>query len=270
MVSEELAVVAVPHPEPVAVVLWGTNEPAAMVARMSLVASTLAEAIRARGLSVRIGPKEYVRVEGWALCGAILGIFPKTTALEEMRDEDGLFGFRATVELTTRDGGVIGGAMALCTRYETAWADRDANQIASMAQTRGIAKSYRGSLGFVMEMAGYAATPAEEMDGVIDPPARQQGSPTRPQQVSRPPLAQESAEKRNGVTEPPLPLLNMGNLSQYARYYHNLDQAGVAQLFDVPARGLGAFVEDRFMGDFTMAAEALEQAILDREAQTNG
>lgn len=189
---EELAVVPVPHAEPVAVVLWGSNDPALMVARMGIVASTLASAIRARGLSVRIGPKEYVRVEGWALCGAILGIFPKTSDLAEMRDDDGLFGFRATVELTTRDGGVVGGAMALCTRYETAWADRDANQIASMAQTRAIAKSYRGSLGFIMEMSGFAATPAEEMDGIeVIPPARQQR-----QEATRPVISATSDEAK--------------------------------------------------------------------------
>lgn len=266
--SEELAVVPIPHAEPVAVVLWGSNEPNAMVARMSIVASTLAEAIRARGLSVRIGPKEYVRVEGWALCGAILGIFPKTTALEEMRDDDGLFGFRATVELTTRDGGVIGGAMALCTRYESAWADRDANQIASMAQTRAIAKSYRGSLGFVMEMAGYAATPAEEMDGIIDPPPRAQPRQGRAGAANQPRPAQEATERRNGVAAPPEPLENAGALMQYGKYHHNLTGLDIARLFGLTMTGqIPPYVQEKFMGNFDRAAEAMEQAILDREAQ---
>jgi hypothetical protein len=38
--------------------------------------------------------------------------------------------------------------------------------VASMSQTRAIGKAYRNLLGFVMKSAGYADTPAEEMDGV--------------------------------------------------------------------------------------------------------
>ena len=33
----------------------------------------------------------------------------------------------------------------------------------SMAQTRALGKAYRMALGWIMKMAGYEATPAEEM-----------------------------------------------------------------------------------------------------------
>lgn len=149
-----------------AVVLWGTDEPRGMTARMTAVADAMAEAVRARGMAQQIDGREYVRAEGWALVGAMVGIFPRTASLDEIREDGALVGFRATTELVSRDGSVVGGAVALCTRDERMWANRDWNQIASMAQTRANAKAYRQSLGFIMPMAGYAPTPAEEMDGI--------------------------------------------------------------------------------------------------------
>lgn len=153
--------------ETTAVALWGTDDPRGMTARMSAVAGALADAVKNGHMSVRIGSNEYVKVEGWSMCGAMLGVFPRPLSVDEIRNPDGdLVGFRATVELVTRDGGVCGGAVALCTKDEPRWRDAEWNHIASMAQTRATAKAYRQTLGFIMPMAGYAATPAEEMDGV--------------------------------------------------------------------------------------------------------
>ena len=153
--------------ETTAVALWGTDDPRGMTARMSAVAGALADAVKNGHMSVRIGSNEYVKVEGWSMCGAMLGVFPRPLSVDEIRNPDGdLVGFRATVELVTRDGGVCGGAVALCTKDEPRWAQAEWNHIASMAQTRATAKAYRQTLGFIMPMAGYAATPAEEMDGV--------------------------------------------------------------------------------------------------------
>lgn len=268
MTNEELAVVPIPHAEPAAVVLWGTNEPNAMVVRMSAVATALEGAIRERRMFKKIGDRDYVFVDGWTMCGAMLGIFPRTASLDEMRDADGeMFGFRANVELVSRDGGTVGGAVAICTRNEERWADRDWNQIASMAQTRATGKAYRATLGFVIQMAGYASTPAEEMDGIIDPPQRAE----RPQDRAQQPVWREAAgipaEKHNGVPAPPQHLDHVGHLSQYAKYHHNLSGFEVAGLFGLNGAGqIGVYVGDRFMGDFDLAAEALESAILEQEA----
>jgi len=165
--SETAIVPVESHTEPSAVVLWGTNDPRGMTARMTSVADAMKDAVEARGLAVMIQGRKYVLAEGWSLVGAMVGVFPRPRAVEELRTPEGeWFGFRATVDLVTRDGGVVGGAVALCTTSEAQWADRDPNQIASMAQTRATAKAYRQTLGFIMPMAGYAATPAEEMDGI--------------------------------------------------------------------------------------------------------
>lgn len=173
MTADEMAMVPV---ESTAVALWGTNSPRGMTARMTDVADAMKDAIEARGMFAVINQRKYVLAEGWSLVGAMVGVFPRPRLVEEIREEGVLVGFRATVDLVTRDGGVCGGAVALCTKDEPQWRDRDWNQIASMAQTRATAKAYRSTLGFIMPMAGYAATPAEEMDGV---PVRQTTSQPR-------------------------------------------------------------------------------------------
>ncbi len=62
-----------------------------------------------------------------------------------------------------KQGQVISSAENQCTRREKSWSSRDDYAIRSMAQTRTLAKAYRGALGFIMSLAGYQATPAEEI-----------------------------------------------------------------------------------------------------------
>jgi hypothetical protein len=81
------------------------------------------------------------------------------------------FGFEARVEARTLDGRVIGAAEAMCTRNERRWKSADDYAIRSMAQTRATSKALRGPLGFVVTLAGYQATPAEEMPAdAVQPP----------------------------------------------------------------------------------------------------
>lgn len=220
-----------------AVVLWGTDEPRGMTARMTAVADAMAEAVRARGMAQQIDGREYVRAEGWALVGAMVGIFPRTAALEEIREDGTLVGFRATTELVSRDGSVVGGAVALCTTSEQKWANRDWNQIASMAQTRANAKAYRQSLGFIMPMAGYAPTPAEEMDGIHDAPRRpaaprpaEKGYPVKPGQPEWWPrlltMARERGVKNSQISSLVTPDAPGESLQAATRAWLNLHTSG--------------------------------------------
>jgi hypothetical protein len=53
--------------------------------------------------------------------------------------------------------------MAICSNKEMSKKGFDEYAIASMAQTRAIGKAYRNKMAFIMKMAGYEATPAEEV-----------------------------------------------------------------------------------------------------------
>lgn len=145
--------------------LFGTSDPVAIVERASQAADALASVIRKKGLFKKIGPKEHVFVEGWTLCGSMLGVFPVCVWTRPIRTEDSEenLGWEARVEARTAHGAVVGAAEAMCLRAENNWRTRDDFALRSMAQTRATSKALRMPLGFVLTLAGYSATPAEEM-----------------------------------------------------------------------------------------------------------
>jgi len=140
--------------------LFGTTDPVEVVEAATRVADALAAVIRAKGLYSVIQNKAHVRVEGWQLLGSMLGVTAICTATEEVEG-----GYLATVEARTADGRVVGRADALCTKHERRgpWKSADDYARLSMAQTRATAKALKGPLGFVISLAGYQTTPAEEM-----------------------------------------------------------------------------------------------------------
>ena len=139
------------------------------------VANTLAPLVRSQGLVVtglnRANKEaEYVTVEGWEVLGTFLGIVPVTTIIREVKSkQDRTVGYVARATLyqnpVIENDEIVGGTVIA--RAE-AQADRSGFQkdlfaIASMAQTRALGKAYRMGLSWIMKMAGFEGTPAEEM-----------------------------------------------------------------------------------------------------------
>ena len=85
-------------------------------------------------------------------------------ALIRARDRGLSFGFKASFR-AVKDDHEVGWGEGRCTRSEGNWATRDDYQLSSMAQTRAQSKALRQPLGFVVSLAGYSATPAEEVNG---------------------------------------------------------------------------------------------------------
>jgi hypothetical protein len=73
------------------------------------------------------------------------------------------------VEARTLDGRAIAAAEAECLRAERRWAQADDYAVRSMAQTRATSKALRLPLGFVIQLAGFEATPADEAPAADDP-----------------------------------------------------------------------------------------------------
>src|SRR3990167_7417948 len=172
----------VPYEEPLerhdrgSLTLFGTDDPAEVVIRATKIADALADVIRKQGLASRIGDREYVRVEGWTFLGTMLGVFPVTAWTRRIEGADG--GWEARVEAVTKDGITIGAAEAECLRTERTWAKRDDYALRSMAATRATSKALRMPLGFVMTLAGFEATPADEMtDTTAKEPAKAKAQP---------------------------------------------------------------------------------------------
>ena len=139
------------------------------------VANTLAPLVKEQGLTVKGLNKqkkeaEYVMVEGWEVLGTFLGIAPVTTTIAEIKNDKGrIVGYRARATLyqnaIVRNDEIVGGN--IIARAE-AQANRDGFQkdlfaIESMAQTRALGKAYRMGLGWIMKLAGFEGTFAEDM-----------------------------------------------------------------------------------------------------------
>lgn len=145
----------------------GTLEiaPTGVIARATLIATELAALVNARKLYVPISGKKYVRVEGWSTLGAMLGVTPREVSTT--MHEDGTF--EAMVEIVRSDGQVVGRGSAICGMDEPTWSKRPAYARRSMAITRATGKAFRLAYSWIMTLAGYEATPAEE---VVDAESR--------------------------------------------------------------------------------------------------
>ena len=130
-------------------------------------AEVLADFVKKRGLFSNIGGKNHVWVEGWTFLGSLLGVFP---VVQWTKPVDG--GWEARVEARTMAGNLVGAAESQCTRAEAKWKARDDYALRSMAQTRATSKALRLPLGYIMVLAGYEATPADEMPENLEPVLR--------------------------------------------------------------------------------------------------
>jgi len=144
--------------------------PEDVIRRATSISKELAKIVEDRKLYTVLNGKKFVRVEGWTTLGAMLGILPREVSAE--RQEDG--GYLAIVELVrVSDGAIIGRGSALCGMDEhdrngnPTWGGRAEYARRSMSITRATGKAYRLGFSWIMTLAGYEATPAEEMDGVI-------------------------------------------------------------------------------------------------------
>lgn len=158
---------------PVSPNLLGATTGAALIEAAAERATALAEVIEKKQLFVLIKGKRHVLVQGWTLLGSMMGVYPVTDYVHELRGDDGgNLGFEARVEARTLSGAVVGAAISRCSRSEGTWASRDDYTLQSMAQTRAVSKALRMPLDFVMQLAGFEATPAEEMPGQTGPSPR--------------------------------------------------------------------------------------------------
>lgn len=147
------------------ITLFGDRSPTEVVSSATEVAKALSSVIEDRKLYMAIRGRKHVVVEGWTLLGTMLGVFPVVEWTRPTED-----GWEARVSARTLSGAEVGSAEAMCSRKESTWSSRPDYAIRSMAQTRATSKALRLPLGFVMTLAGYDATPEEEMRDVIDAP----------------------------------------------------------------------------------------------------
>src|SRR5262249_6052329 len=121
---------------------------------------------------------------GWTLLGSMLGLLPYVVWTRRLDD-----GWEARVEARTLDGRPVAAAEAECLRSERKWSNADDYAVRSMAQTQAGSKALRQPVGVVMELAGFNATPGEEV--YAEPERRRAKGP-----VSRQPTSEQWEEIR--------------------------------------------------------------------------
>ena len=201
--------------------LFGTTDPVEIVGKARDVANALKGVLKSQGLITNIQGKEYVQVGGWTLLGTMLGVFPVLEWTRELPN-----GWEARVEAKTMAGVTVGAAEAECTRDEKMWASRDDYAIRSMAQTRATSKALRMPLGFVVTLAGFQATPAEEMT-FTDVPFDQR--PQRPAQNDIP-----NCPKCGGAMWDNRPKIASGQFAASAPKFKCKDKKCDTPIWDVP------------------------------------
>jgi len=169
-----------------------------VIAHATEIANSLDRLVKAQGFAVAMGGrKPHLEIGAWQALGALTGalggealhaetipgsvkpVGEKTTYHVHEKKYSGPKGNRvlekeidydvegqdweATVEVKTAGGVVIGRAAGMCSRAESSWMPKPDPALRSMAETRAASRAFRAALGWIVAIAGYNPTPAEEM-----------------------------------------------------------------------------------------------------------
>jgi len=166
------------------------------IQRGATIARQLRDYLRQARMTVRL-PRggEHVRIEGWqVLCHMCNLPLPSIVSVRREERENG---YCYIAEAVLQYGGREYRAYGLCASTEPNWANKPEFQLMSMAQTRAAGKVLRLLLGWIVTLAGYEPTPAEEM--VIEDPAPDRGNAGGEQQ--------QAQSQRQRSDEPESPML---------------------------------------------------------------
>jgi hypothetical protein len=135
--------------------------PEEMVAMASRLATTLKAIVDKQKLYAVINNRKYPQVEAWMTIGRMDNVVAQEESV--VRQDDG--SYLATVGLyRLSDGSQVGRASAMCgSADDRPWNSRAEYNRRSMAVTRATSRAFRMQYSWIMALAGYEPTPAEEM-----------------------------------------------------------------------------------------------------------
>ncbi len=158
------------------------RSPSAVLAEAHTAAKSLKDLISKKEKKVMMNGKQYLEFEDWQTVGGFYGAKAKAISTEYVEIGNAK-GFKAKAVVIDANGNEISSAEALCLNDEEKWSTRakyewkdgkkekvgdvpvPTFQLMSMAQTRACAKALRNVFAWVVVLAGYAPTPAEDMTG---------------------------------------------------------------------------------------------------------
>jgi len=178
-------------------------DPKKEVDRAHQMAKVLQDVVKQAGLSRKFGgQKEHLFFEAWQTIGRFFNVTPSTEWSKPIMAGDKIIGWEARAIVTNANGLTVAAAESMCGTDEPNWKGKANYAIRSMAQTRASSKALRQAFAWVAVLAGYSATPAEEMDaefnrGVSTPPAAPKAESKAPAPADGAP-ADAATEKQRG------------------------------------------------------------------------
>lgn len=145
--------------------VFDTSNPALVIEKAQNIARMLVPIIESQKLYKPIGGRKFVYVDGWTTMLAMLGVFPHVVWSRRIPHETACI-YESRVVLRTMAGNAVAAGEALCSSMEENWHDSDEYAIRSMSQTRAVGKAARLGFSWILKLAGYEGTPAEEMESV--------------------------------------------------------------------------------------------------------
>ena len=155
-----------------------TNEASAWSQQLMNIINTTVDHKGKTTMADTIQGNQYINVEGWQMIAKYAGLYIETVSVVPEYEKEELIGYQATVILVNKDTGVkAGGATSFCGIGENTVIGQKndgskRNACMSMAQTRATSRAIRSNFGFVAKMAGYEATPYEEMENLETNPVK--------------------------------------------------------------------------------------------------
>jgi hypothetical protein len=160
------------------------RKPKEVLAEAVMAAEALAEVIKKKVKPVIFNGEQYLEFEDWQTCAKFYNLSVRVIWTRPI-EIGGAIGFEAGAEVVNNlTGMIVSAAEAMCLNDEDKWSKRTKYewvngkrekvgeiavplfQLRSMAQTRACAKAFRNVLAWVVVLAGFKATPAEEMTGM--------------------------------------------------------------------------------------------------------
>jgi hypothetical protein len=177
------------------------RSPETVLAEAKLCAKALGRMVEQTKAFTIVGGRKHLHFTAWQTLGSMFRVTPRVRETRYV-DYGGVRGFECVAEaFHVPSGQVVSVAESQCLNDEANWNVRPSKngevvvpmfQLRSMAQTRACAKALRNVLSWVVVLAGYEATPAEEM---TDHDAHPAAAETRPAQPVQPPREKVPAQE---------------------------------------------------------------------------
>jgi hypothetical protein len=153
-------------------------------------AKALKGVVQQKPKPVMMNGEQYLEFEDWQTVGKFYGVTAKVISTAFI-DYGNAQGFEARAIAIRPDGMEVSAAEAMCLNDEPNWNGKPLFQLRSMAQTRACAKALRNCLAWVVVLAGYRPTPAEEIQDMA--------SVQKPKDIT-PPKAKDNGQQQQTQT----------------------------------------------------------------------